>query len=150
MGASTWYTSILTQADFRLVYPSRAKFIDQLKDLSERKQAVLADDSLSDQDKTDRLKRLAIRTASGAECSLEDLWLVLIIVIFRSALSLFLDIKAFSALGIYLYTKPNVVLDETKILGYESFNVDFNLSPNYRRCRSGFNQSCYAITRHDW
>ena len=69
-----WYTSILTDADFSLVYPSRAKFLDQLRDLAERKNSILANNSLSEKEKWSRIEGLGIRTASGAECSLEDLW----------------------------------------------------------------------------
>ncbi|XP_067942720.1 E3 ubiquitin-protein ligase HECTD1-like [Watersipora subatra] len=70
-----WYTSILTEADFRLVYPSRALFIEQLKELAEHKSAILATESYSEREKYERLQALRIRTATGTECSLDDLCL---------------------------------------------------------------------------
>lgn len=74
LSSPTWYNGILTDADFNIVYPTRAVFLSQLRDLADRKSAVLADANLSAQEKRVRLDNLCIRAAGGAECALDDLW----------------------------------------------------------------------------
>lgn len=74
LSSPAWYTGILTDADFRIVFPTRALFLEQLRDLAERKSAVLADRDLTPEEKRVRIDNLCIRAAGGAECDLDDLW----------------------------------------------------------------------------
>jgi len=71
---SSWFTSILTDADFQLVYPTRANFLQQLKKLADDKATILADLTLNDMEKTRKLDELKVATVSGEEFSLQDLW----------------------------------------------------------------------------
>ncbi|KAF6040204.1 HECTD1 [Bugula neritina] len=72
---SSWFTSILTDADFQLVYPTRANFLQQLKKLADDKATILADLTLNDMEKTRKLDKLKVATVSGEEFSLQDLCL---------------------------------------------------------------------------
>ena len=74
--APAWYQSILTEEDFKFIYPGHSSFIDQLRDLAERKATVLADPDLSDEDKQTRVDNLCIKATGGAECALDDLWYI--------------------------------------------------------------------------
>ena len=65
-----WYTGLLTQEDFELIDPHRARFISQLKDIANQKQAILSDSRLGEQDKKSRLQKLTLR---NPPVKLEDL-----------------------------------------------------------------------------
>ena len=65
-----WYTGLLTQEDFELVDPHRARFMRLLKDLSTRKTAILTSSELSQGEKYARLEQL---TLDNPPVRLEDL-----------------------------------------------------------------------------
>jgi E3 ubiquitin-protein ligase HECTD1 len=58
MGGSPWFTGLLTQEDFELVDPHRAKFMKQLQDLAAAKQAILSNKNLTEAQKKTALKEL--------------------------------------------------------------------------------------------
>ena len=66
-----WYAGLLTRDDFVLVDPVRARFLQQLAELSTRKMALLADEELSAEERNNRLQELTLDD-SGAK--VEDLW----------------------------------------------------------------------------
>ena len=65
-----WYSGLLTQEDFELVDPHRARFLSQLRNLSNRKQAILNCTELSEKEKTAQIQEL---TLTDPPCKLEDL-----------------------------------------------------------------------------
>ncbi|PVD26171.1 hypothetical protein C0Q70_13840 [Pomacea canaliculata] len=72
-----WYSGILTEEDFELVNPHRAAFLQQLKELSARKQRILRDKTLSEDQKNIQLEQLALPNPHDPSTSvrLEDLGL---------------------------------------------------------------------------
>jgi E3 ubiquitin-protein ligase HECTD1 len=68
--STPWYTGLLTQDDFLLVEPVRARFLQQLIDLAARKAALMADDQLSVEERNNRLQQL---TLDEAGTKVEDL-----------------------------------------------------------------------------
>ncbi|XP_041351620.1 E3 ubiquitin-protein ligase HECTD1-like isoform X2 [Gigantopelta aegis] len=74
---SPWYTGILTEEDFELFNPHRALFLKQLKELSAKKQRILKDKTLSDDQKNILLEELALPNPldSMSSIRLEDLGL---------------------------------------------------------------------------
>ncbi|KAK0043521.1 E3 ubiquitin-protein ligase HECTD1 isoform X5 [Biomphalaria pfeifferi] len=74
--AQPWYAGILTEEDFELVNPHRAVFLQQLRDLAARKQRILKDRSLSDDQKNVQLAELALSNPGDSSLiRLEDLGL---------------------------------------------------------------------------
>ena len=65
-----WYTGLLTQEDFELVDPHRARFMRLLRDLSARKAAILSTSELSEEERINRLQQL---TLDNPPVRLEDL-----------------------------------------------------------------------------
>ena len=65
-----WYAGLLTHEDFELVDPHRGRFLKQLRDLVNRKQAICNDSSLSEQEKNNQLQVL---TLENPPARLEDL-----------------------------------------------------------------------------
>ena len=55
-----WYSGILTEEDFEIVNPHRAIFLRQLRELSARKQRILRDRALSEDQKNIQLEQLAL------------------------------------------------------------------------------------------
>ncbi|XP_071078576.1 E3 ubiquitin-protein ligase HECTD1-like isoform X2 [Haliotis cracherodii] len=55
-----WFAGILTEEDFEIVNPHRAAFLRQLRDLSAKKQRILKDKSLSEDQKNILLEELAL------------------------------------------------------------------------------------------
>lgn len=65
-----WYAGLLTQDDFELVDPHRARFLDKLRSLSARKQDILTNLSFDEKQKMERLEKL---TLDNPPVKLEDL-----------------------------------------------------------------------------
>ncbi|XP_048585863.1 E3 ubiquitin-protein ligase HECTD1-like isoform X2 [Nematostella vectensis] len=67
-----WFAGLLDE-DMADVDPHRASFLDQLKDMVARRDAILNDDSLSTDEKKVKVQKLKFKTSTEVECSLEDL-----------------------------------------------------------------------------
>lgn len=65
-----WFSGLLSQDDFELVDPHRARFLQQLRVLANTKAAILADGSLSEKERKERLEGL---TLENPPVPLEDL-----------------------------------------------------------------------------
>ncbi|XP_072221524.1 E3 ubiquitin-protein ligase HECTD1 isoform X2 [Leuresthes tenuis] len=72
-----WYHGILTWEDFQLVNPHRARFLKEVKELAVKRRQILANKSLSEDEKNTRLQDLMLRNplGSGPPLSIEDLGL---------------------------------------------------------------------------
>ncbi|XP_012942946.1 E3 ubiquitin-protein ligase HECTD1 isoform X2 [Aplysia californica] len=72
-----WFSGILSEEDFELVNPHRAVFLRQLRDLATRKQRILKDRTLSDDQKNVQLAELALPNPGDPNSAirLEDLGL---------------------------------------------------------------------------
>ena len=72
---SPWYAGILTEEDFEVFNPHRALFLKQLKELAAKKQRILKDKTLSDDQKNILLEELALPNPMDPMSSvrLEDL-----------------------------------------------------------------------------
>ncbi|KAM9708078.1 E3 ubiquitin-protein ligase HECTD1 isoform 2-T3 [Menidia menidia] len=72
-----WYHGILTWDDFQLVNPHRASFLKEVKELAVKRRQILANKSLSEDEKNTRLQDLMLRNplGSGPPLSVEDLGL---------------------------------------------------------------------------
>lgn len=70
MCTAPWYAGLLNHGDFELVDPHRARFLQQLRDLVSRKQAILGNPSLTEEEKNNRLQQLTI---GNPPAKLEDL-----------------------------------------------------------------------------
>ncbi|KAM4543152.1 E3 ubiquitin-protein ligase HECTD1 isoform 3-T3 [Odontesthes bonariensis] len=72
-----WYHGILTWDDFQLVNPHRARFLKEVKELAVKRRQILANKSLSEDEKNTRLQDLMLRNplGSGPPLSIEDLGL---------------------------------------------------------------------------
>ncbi|XP_074662874.1 E3 ubiquitin-protein ligase HECTD1-like [Tubulanus polymorphus] len=71
-----WFTGVLGIEDFEVINPHRARFIRQLKQLVARKQKILKDETLKEQEKRANLNNLALKSPSGGGyVKLEDLGL---------------------------------------------------------------------------
>lgn len=70
-----WFAGILNEEDFAVINPHRAAFLQQLHDLVDRKQRILKDKSLTDDQKNVLLAELALPSTedSGVAIRLEDL-----------------------------------------------------------------------------
>jgi E3 ubiquitin-protein ligase HECTD1 len=68
-----WYSGILTEDDFDVVDPYRSNFLKQLRELVSRKQRILKDRSLTQDQKNIRLQRLALHGQKYEGCRIEDL-----------------------------------------------------------------------------
>ena len=70
-----WFSGILSEEDFELVNPHRAVFLRQLRDLASRKQRILKDRTLSDDQKNVQLAELALPNSADPSSGirLEDL-----------------------------------------------------------------------------
>lgn len=68
-GGNQWYAGLLTPDDFELVDPHRARFLDQLRNLSARRQEIL-NISLDEKQKATELENL---TLDNSAVKLEDL-----------------------------------------------------------------------------
>ena len=66
----SWYAGLLTEEDFELVDPHRARFLRQLRDLANRKQAILGNMEIGEEERNNRLQAL---TLENPPCKLEDL-----------------------------------------------------------------------------
>ncbi|XP_064621516.1 E3 ubiquitin-protein ligase HECTD1-like isoform X2 [Lineus longissimus] len=71
-----WYSGVLCFEDFEQINPHRAKFLRQLKELANRKSAILSDQSLSDKERRNLVENLTLEMAGGGQIHLEDLGLV--------------------------------------------------------------------------
>ena len=71
-----WFAGILDDSDMEIVDPHRAAFLKQLQELVARKSDIVNDDSLSADEKKARISELKLKTAHGAECSVDDLGFV--------------------------------------------------------------------------
>uniref|UniRef100_K1RA79 E3 ubiquitin-protein ligase n=1 Tax=Magallana gigas TaxID=29159 RepID=K1RA79_MAGGI len=71
----SWFAGILTEEDFDTVDPYRSNFLKQLRELVSRKQRILKDRSLSQDQKNIRLQRLALHGQKFEGCRIEDLGL---------------------------------------------------------------------------
>ena len=65
-----WYAGLLTEEDFKLVDPHRARFLRQLGELATAKQAIMADRSLNEEERCEKLEQL---TLSNPPVKLQDL-----------------------------------------------------------------------------
>ncbi len=70
MCSAPWYAGLLNHADFELIDPHRARFLQQLRDLVNRKQAITNNPSLSEEEKNNLLQDL---TLSNPPVKVEDL-----------------------------------------------------------------------------
>lgn len=68
-----WFSGILTEDDFDVVDPYRSNFLKQLRELVSRKQRILKDRSLTQDQKNIRLQRLALHGQKYEGCRIEDL-----------------------------------------------------------------------------
>ncbi|GFO27459.1 E3 ubiquitin-protein ligase hectd1-like protein, partial [Plakobranchus ocellatus] len=70
-----WFIDILNEEDFEAVNPHRASFLKQLRDLSARKQRILKDKTMSDDQKNVLLAELALPNPTDPNMSirLEDI-----------------------------------------------------------------------------
>ncbi|KAK7477746.1 hypothetical protein BaRGS_00031034 [Batillaria attramentaria] len=66
-----WYSGILTEDDFEVVNPHRAVFLRQLRELSARKQRILRDRSLSEDQKNIQLEQLALPNPHDPSSSIQ-------------------------------------------------------------------------------
>ncbi|KAL8608279.1 hypothetical protein ACOMHN_042146 [Nucella lapillus] len=66
-----WYSGILTEDDFEVVDPHRAVFLRQLRELSARKQRILRDKGLSEDQKNIQLEQLALPSPQDASSSIQ-------------------------------------------------------------------------------
>ncbi|XP_076442551.1 E3 ubiquitin-protein ligase HECTD1-like isoform X4 [Babylonia areolata] len=66
-----WYSGILTEDDFEAVDPHRAVFLRQLRELSMRKQRILRDKGLSEDQKNIQLEQLALPSPQDASSSIQ-------------------------------------------------------------------------------
>ncbi|KAK7103616.1 E3 ubiquitin-protein ligase HECTD1-like isoform X2 [Littorina saxatilis] len=66
-----WYLGILTEEDFEIVNPHRAVFLRQLRELSARKQRILRDRSLSEDQKNIQLEQLALSNPHDTTSSIQ-------------------------------------------------------------------------------
>lgn len=69
----SWFAGILTEEDFDTVDPYRSNFLKQLRELVSRKQRILRDRSLSQDQKNIRLQRLSLHGQKFEGCRIEDL-----------------------------------------------------------------------------
>lgn len=70
-----WYAGILTDEDLEIVNPHRAVFLKQLRELANRKQKIVNDKELSEDQKNLLLQELALENPSNPQMAvrLEDL-----------------------------------------------------------------------------
>ena len=69
-----YFSDVITDQDFEQIHPNKAKFVKQLKVYVEKRQAILCDKSIVDDEKRrELLSELPFVTENGMECKLEDL-----------------------------------------------------------------------------
>lgn len=69
---TSWYDGVLTQDNLHEIDPIRAEFLQELQELAQEKQYIEQNDSLSAQEKNERIYEIKLQTKSGA-VSIEDL-----------------------------------------------------------------------------
>jgi E3 ubiquitin-protein ligase HECTD1 len=72
---SHYFSDVLTDVDFELIHPSKAKFVKQLESFIEKRDAILSDKNLSDVEQKNQLDELTFTTEHGHSCKLSDLGL---------------------------------------------------------------------------
>lgn len=70
---SHYFSDVLTEVDFELIHPNKAKFMKQLKVFVEKRQAIQCDRHLDDVERRRQLDALMFVTENGVECKLDDL-----------------------------------------------------------------------------
>ena len=83
MCTAPWYAGLLNHGDFELVDPHRARFLHQLRDLVSRKQTILSNALLTEEEKNNRLQQL---TLSNPPVKLEDLRCVEVLKVINTLL----------------------------------------------------------------
>ena len=69
-----YFSDVITDQDFQQIHPNKARFVKQLKAYVAKRQAVLGDKSITEDEKRrDMLDQLPFVTENGVECKLEDL-----------------------------------------------------------------------------
>ena len=69
-----YFSDVITDQDFEQIHPNKAKFVKQLKVYVEKRQAILCDKSIVDDEKRrELLSELPFVTENGMKCKLEDL-----------------------------------------------------------------------------
>lgn len=69
---TSWYDGVLTQDNLHEIDPIRAEFLQELQELAQEKQYIEQNDSLSVQEKNERIYEIKLQTKSGP-VSIEDL-----------------------------------------------------------------------------
>jgi E3 ubiquitin-protein ligase HECTD1 len=133
-----WFAGLLTLSDLEVIDPHRARFLQQLRELSVHKQRILSDHCLSEEEKCRQIINLSL-ASPGQQSSpirLEDLGLT-----FQFSPSS--KVYGFSAVDL----KPNGELEEVttdNVEEYIELVTDFCLHKGIRRqmeaFRSGFNE----------
>ena len=67
------YADLFTDCDFEMIFPEMFSFIKQLRKLVKKRRSIMADQSLSRDERKERLKNVMFETDNGHECKLEDL-----------------------------------------------------------------------------
>ncbi|XP_071499022.1 E3 ubiquitin-protein ligase HECTD1-like [Diadema antillarum] len=72
-----WFAGVLSWADFELVDPHRARFLQQLQEMVDRRQQILLDQSKTEEERNNEIQNLALENFSGSAIPvrLEDLGL---------------------------------------------------------------------------
>ena len=83
---SPWYAGILTEDDFGIVNPHRASFLRQLRELSSRKQRILRDRSVREDQKNIQLGQLLLPSIhdSGSSTRLEELRYIISVSVYHT------------------------------------------------------------------
>jgi len=71
---SHYFSDVITDHDFELIHPNKAKFVKQLKLYVEKRANILCDKTINDDSlRRKKLQELPFVTENGIECQLEDL-----------------------------------------------------------------------------
>lgn len=68
-----YFSDVLTEKDFSLIHPNKAKFMEHLKTFISKRDTILSDDTLDHEERTEKLENVMFVTEHGHECKLEDL-----------------------------------------------------------------------------
>lgn len=68
-----YFSDVLTDVDFELIHPNKAKFMKQLKVFVEKRHVIQCNCQLDDDERKRRLNDVMFVTEQGVECKLEDL-----------------------------------------------------------------------------
>lgn len=68
-----YFSDVLTEKDFSLIHPHKAKFMEHLKTFISKRDIILSDDTLDHEKRTEKLENLMFVTEHGHEYKLEDL-----------------------------------------------------------------------------